>query len=108
MYNHPYTTLANSYSRERSSSVCEFFTLYYNKISHKREETLYTPSSTFQPCFVFVLPIGFDSIGRPGRAGTSSPRASPSRTWEGGRSMRRCGSGAGNGLLACIAFDIFG
>lgn len=52
--------------------------------------------------------LAFDSIGRPGRAGTSSPHASPSRTWEGGRSMRRCGSGAGDELLACVAFDIIG
>jgi hypothetical protein len=37
----------------------------------------------------------FFSIGRPEREGTSSPRASPSPTWEGGRSRMRCGSGAG-------------
>ena len=60
------------------------------------KETLYTPVRSTFPLFLKMAL----SIGRPGRAGTSSPRASPSRTWEGGRSMMRCGSGAGKWLLA--------
>ena len=89
MYNHTHTTGSNSFPASAQARFVN--TLYYNKCHTK--ETLYTP---FRLRFR-ILERSF-SIGRPGRAGTSSPRASPSRTWEGGRSTRRCGSGAGRGV----------
>ena len=90
---HTHDLAKMAFPRALKARACEFFTLYYNKCHTK--ETLYTPVRLHFRILECSL-----SIGRPGRAGTSSPRASPSRTWEGGRSMRRCGSGAGKGLLA--------
>jgi hypothetical protein len=87
MYNH--TRLAkNGLSRKhlRLQETDLFATT--TKFTYKREPcTLFT--------FANAIVQYLSSIGHRGRAGTSSPRASPSRTWEGGRSMRRCGSGAG-------------
>ena len=88
---HTHDLAKMAFPRALKARVCEFFTLYYNKCHTK--ETLYTPVRLHFRILECSL-----SIGRPGRAGTSSPRASPSPTWEGGRSMMRCGSGAGRGV----------
>jgi hypothetical protein len=88
MYNHPHQA-----NEQLSPAELLNLALLQNKMEISHTDAFTQKRRAALPLRSFLSIIL--SIGRPEHGGTSSPRASPSPTWEGGRSMMRCGSGAG-------------